>query len=92
MIMKRTHYKFALQTIAKGLCIFFRSWAVTLDRLLHDILHGIAKHWLFAVTLVAIYVVMFVTMAQSRASYHHTCMVNYKLSQSLDSMKLIFEK
>ena len=85
----RTHYRLALQTIAKGLCIFFRSWGVTLNRLLHDILYGIRHHWLFAVTLVMIYVVMFVTMAQSRAQYHHTCMVNYQLSQSVDSLKLI---
>ena len=88
----RTHYRLALQTIAKGLCIFFRSWGVTLDRLLHDILHGIRHHWLFAVTLIAIYVVMFVTMAQSRARYHHTCMVNYELNQSVDSLKLMIEK
>lgn len=90
--MKRTHYKLALQTIAKGLCIFFRSWAVTLDRLLHDILHGIARHWVFAVALVAIYVVMFVTMAQSRANYHHVNMVNYQLSQSVDSLTLMIRK
>ena len=90
--MIETHYKLALQTIAKGLCIFFRSWGVTLDRLLHDILHGIAKHWLFAVTLVTIYVVMFVTMAQSRAMYHQSCMVNYQLSQSVDSLTLMIRK
>lgn len=90
--MTETHYKLALQTIAKGLCIFFRSWAVTLDRLLGDVLRGIARHWVFAIALVSFYVVMFVTMAQSRARYHHTCMVNYELSQSLDSVKLILEK
>lgn len=76
----------------KGLVIFFRSWAVTLNRLLHDVLHGIAKHWLFAVTLIAIYVVMFVTMAQSRAQYHHMNMVNYQLSQSVDSLTLMIRK
>ena len=90
--MTETHYKLALQTIAKGLCIFFRSWGVTLNRLLHDIICGIARHWLFAVALVTIYVVMFVTMAQSRARYHHTCMVNYELNQSVDSLKLMIEK
>lgn len=90
--MKRTHYKFALQTIAKGLCIFFRSWGVTLDRLLHDILHGIRHHWFFALMLVTVFVTMFVVMAQSRANYHHLNMVNYELSQSLDSVKLIVEK
>lgn len=92
MIMKRTHYKFALQTIGKGLCIFFKSWGVTLNRLLYDILHGIRHHWLFAVSLVVIYVIMFIVMAQSRAMYHHTCMVNYQLSQSLDSIKILVEK
>ena len=90
--MKETNYRLALQTIVKGLCIFFRSWGVTLNRLLHDILYGIRHHWLFAVTLVMIYVVMFVTMAQSRARYHHTCMVNYQLSQSVDSLKLIIQR
>jgi len=90
--MKRTHYKFALQTIAKGLCIFFKSWGVTLNRLLHDILHGIRHHWLFAVSLVVIYVIMFIIMAQSRAQYHHTCMVNYQLSQSVDSLTLMVGK
>ena len=90
--MTETHYKLALQTIAKGLCIFFRSWGVTLNKLLHDILHGIRHHWIFAVTLVALYAVMFVVMAQSRAMYHHSCMVNYQLSQSLDSIKILVEK
>ena len=90
--MKETHYRLALQTIAKGLCIFFRSWGVTLNRLLHDILHGIRHHWLFAVSLVVIYVIMFIVMAQSRAMYHHSCMVNYQLSQSLDSIKILVEK
>lgn len=90
--MKRTHYRLALQTIAKGLSIFFRSWAVTLDRLLHDVLHGIARHWVFAVALVALYVIMFVTMAQSRAQYHHINMVNYQLSQSVDSLTLMIRK
>ena len=90
--MKRTHYRLALKTIAKGMCIFFCSWVVTLNKLLHDILHGIRHHWLFAVTLVAIYVVMFVTMAQSRAQYHHVNMVNYQLSQSVDSLTLMIKR
>lgn len=88
----KTHYKLALQTIAKGLCIFFRSWGVTLNRLLYDTLRGIRHHWLFAISLVALYVVMFVIMAQSRAMYHHSCMANYQLSQSLDSIKILIEK
>lgn len=90
--MNKTHYKLALAIMWKGLRLFLRSWGVTLDKLLHDILHGIRHHWLFAVTLVAIYVVMFVTMAQSRARYHHTCMVNYQLSQSVDSLTLMIRK
>lgn len=90
--MNKTHYRLALQTIWKGLCIFFRSWGVTLNRLLHDILHGIRHHWLFAVSLVVIYVIMFVVMAQSRAMYHHTCMVNYQLSQSVDSLTLMIQR
>lgn len=90
--MNKTHYKLALITMWKGLVIFMRSWAVTLDRLQHDILHGIARHWVFAVTLVAIYVIMFVTMAQSRANYHHVNMVNYQLSQSVDSLTLMIRK
>lgn len=90
--MNKTHYRLALQTIWKGLCIFFRSWGVTLNRLLHDILHGIRHHWLFAVTLVALYAIMFIVMAQSRAMYHHTGLENYRLSQSLDSIRLIVEK
>lgn len=90
--MNKTHYKLALKTMWRGLIIFFKSWAVTLDRLLHDILHGIRHHWLFAVTLVTIYVVMFVTMAKSRAQYHHINMVNYQLSQSVDSLTLMIRK
>ena len=90
--MKETHYKLALAIMWKGIKLFLWSWGVTLNRLLHDILHGIRHHWLFTVTLVALYVVMFVTMAQSRAMYHHTCMVNYQLSQSLDSIKILVEK
>ena len=90
--MNKTHYKLALAIMWKGLRLFLRSWGVTLNRLLHDILYGIRHHWLFAVTLVTIYVVMFVTMAQSRAQYHHTCMVNYQLSQSVDSLKLMIQR
>lgn len=90
--MNKTHYKLALSTIWKGIVIFLKSWAVTLDRLLHDLLHGIARHWVFAVTLVAIYIVMFVTMAQSRARYHHIGMVNYELSQAVDSLTLMVGK
>ena len=90
--MKETHYRLALQTIGKGLCIFFKSWGVTLNRLLHDILNGIRHHWLFAVSLVVIYVIMFIVMAQSRARYHHTCMVNYQLSQSVDSLTLMIQR
>lgn len=90
--MKETHYKLALATMWKGLRLFLRSWGVTLNNLLHDILNGIRRHWLFAVTLVMIYVVMFVTMAQSRAQYHYTSMVNYQLSQSVDSLKLMIQR
>ena len=90
--MNKTHYKLALTTMWKGLVIFFRSWGVTLDRLLHDMLWGIRHHWFFALMLVTVFCVMFVTMAQSRAQYHHLNMVNYELSQSLDSVKLIVEK
>lgn len=90
--MKETHYRIALQTIAKGLCIFFLSWGVTLDRLLHDTLRGIRYHWFFALMLTTLFVTMFVVMAQSRAMYHHTCMVNYQLSQSVDSLKLIIQR
>lgn len=90
--MKETQYRLALQTIAKGLCIFFRSWGVTLNRLLYDTLRGIRHHWFFALMLTTLFVTMFVVMAQSRAQYHHTCMVNYQLSQSLDSVKILVEK
>lgn len=90
--MKRTHYRLALVTIWRGLVIFIRSWGVTLDRLLHDVLRGIARHWFFALMLVTVFGVMFVTMAQSRAQYHHLNMVNYELSQSLDSVKILIEK
>lgn len=90
--MNKTHYRLALITIWRGLVIFIRSWGVTLDRLLHDILYGIARHWFFALALVAIYVIMFVTMANSRAQYHHVNMVNYQLSQSVDSLTLMIRK
>ena len=90
--MKRTHYNLALKTIAKGLCIFFRSWGVTLDRLLHDTIRGIRHHWFFALMLTTLFVTMFVVMAQSRAMYHHSCMVNYQLSQSVDSLTLMVGK
>lgn len=90
--MKETHYRLALRTMWRGLVIFFKSWAVTLDRLLGDVLRGIAKHWVFAAVLVALYIIMFITMAQSRAMYHHTSMVNYQLSQSVDSLTLMIKR
>ena len=90
--MNETHYKLALRIMWRGLVIFFRSWAVTLDRLSCDVLRGIARHWFFAIALVTLYVVMFVTMANSRAMYHHQKMVNYELSQAVDSLTLMVEK
>lgn len=90
--MKETNYKLALAIMWKGIKLFLWSWGVTLNRLLHDILHGIRHHWFFALMLVTVFVTMFVVMAQSRANYHHLNMVNYELSQSLDSVKLIVEK
>lgn len=89
--MKETHYKLAMGTMWKGLCLFISSWGVTLNVLLRDILHGIARHWFFAVALVAIYVLMFFTMAESRAQFHHGEMVNYQLSQTVDSLELILK-
>ena len=90
--MNKTHYKLALITMWKGLVIFTKSWGVTLNRLLQDVLHGVRKHWFFAISLVVIYAIMFVVMAQSKAQYHHLNMVNYELSQSLDSIKILVEK
>lgn len=90
--MNKTHYRLALITIWRGLVIFIKSWAVTLDRLLHDVLRGIVRHWFFAIALVSIYVIMFVTMANSRAMYHHQNMVNYELSQAVDSLTLMIGK
>ena len=89
--MKETHYKLAMGTMWKGLRLFISSWGVTLDVLLRDLLRGVAKHWFFAVTLVAIYVLMFFTMAQSRAMFHHGEAVNYQLSQAVDSLELIIK-
>ena len=91
-IMNKTHYKLGLTTMGKGLVIFLKSWGVTLDRLLHDTLRGIRHHWFFALVLTTLFVTMFVVMDQSSAMYHHSCMVNYQLSQSLDSVKLLVEK
>lgn len=90
--MKETNYRLALETVWKGLRLFLRSWGVTLDRLLHDILRGIRHHWFFTLMLVTVFGVMFVTMAQSRANYHHLNMVNYQLSQSVDSLTLMIRK
>lgn len=90
--MKETNYRLALATMWKGLRLFLRSWGVTLDRLLHDILNGIRHHWFFALMLTTLFVTMFVVMAQSRAMYHHSCMVNYQLSQSVDSLTLMVGK
>lgn len=86
--MTRTHYNLAFATIWRGIVILFKSWAVTLNRLLYDIIHGISKHWFFVLLLVAAYVVMFLTMAKSRALYHNGEAVNYQLTQVIDSLKL----
>ena len=85
-------YRNALRMISRGVVLFLRCWSSTLNRLLRDLLHGISKHWFFAALLVASFVMMFMTMADSRAQYHHTQMVNYQLSQSLDSIKILIEK
>lgn len=88
-IMTRTHYKLAFITMWRGMVIFIKSWAVTLNRLLFDILHGIRKHWFFVILLIAAYVVMFLTMAKSRALYHNGEEINYQLTQVIDSLRMV---
>lgn len=83
----RTHYKLAFQTMWRGIVILIKSWAVTLNRLLFDTLHGIRKHWFFVLILIAAYVCMFMTMAKSRAMYHNGEEINYQLTQVIDSLK-----
>ena len=39
--------------------------------------------------LTAAFAAMFVVMAESRAMYHHGEMINYMLTQQLDSLKLV---
>ena len=87
--MNRTHYKLAFQTMWRGIVILIKSWAVTLNRLLFDVLNGISKHWFFVVLLIAAYVFMFLSMAKSRALYHNGEAVNYQLTQVIDSLKMI---
>ena len=86
--MKQT-YTYALLTIWKGIRIFTRCWAATLNRLGKDLLHGIFRHWFFALALVAAYVAMFVTMGNARAERDNVSMTNYQLSQELDSLKIL---
>ena len=87
--MTRTNYNLAFLTIWRGIVILFKSWAVTLNRLLFDTLHGIRNHWFFVVLLIAAYVFMFLTMAKSRALYHNGEAVNYQLTQVIDSLKMV---
>lgn len=84
-----TQYKLAFQTMWKGIRLLISSWAVTLNKLLKDLLTGIRKHWLFSIVLIVVYVIMFAKMADSRARFHHGEIVNYQLNRSLDSIKVI---
>lgn len=82
-------YTYALLTIWKGIRIFTRCWAETLNRLLHDLLHGICRHWFFTIVLIAAFVAMFVTMGKARVERDNVSMTNYQLSQTIDSLKLL---
>lgn len=84
-----TQYKLAFAIILRGIGILIKSWVVTLNRLLFDVLHGIRAHWFFVLILVSAYVVMFVTMAKSRALYHNGEAVNYQLTQVIDSLMML---
>lgn len=82
-------YTYALLTIWKGIRIFTRCWAATLNRLLNDLLHGICRHWFFTIVLIAVFVAMFVTMGKARVERDNVSMTNYQLSQTIDSLKLL---
>lgn len=82
-------YTYALLTIWKGIRIFTRCWAATLNRLLNDLLHGICRHWFFTLVLIAVFVAMFVTMGKARVERDNVSMTNYQLSQEIDSLKIL---
>lgn len=68
--------------------MFLRCWASTLNKLLKDLLHGVCRHWFFALILVAAYVIMFVIMSQARVERDNGEIINYELTQKIDSLKL----
>lgn len=87
--MNDTFYRKAMALMWKGMALFMSSWAVTMNVLLLDVVLGIRRHWFFAIVLTAAFAAMFVVMAESRAMYHHGEMINYMLTQQLDSLKLV---
>ena len=87
--MSDTFYCDAMDLMWKGIVLFIRSWAVTMNRLLWDVLKGIRRHWFFAMVLAAAFAAMFVMTARSRAMYHNGEMINYQLTQQIDSLKLV---
>ena len=87
--MNDTFYRKAMALMWKGMALFMRSWAVTMNMLLLDVVLGIRRHWFFAIVLTAAFAAMFVVMAESRAMYQHGEMINYMLTQQLDSLKLV---
>jgi len=87
--MEQLSYKSAMSTIWRGVRLFLRCWGITIHRLGKDILHGIFRHWFFALVIVAAYVAMFVTMGNARAERDNVSMTNYQLSQELDSLKIL---
>jgi len=87
--MNDTFYCDAMALMWKGVVLFVRSWAVTMNVLLWDVLLGIRRHWFFAIVLAAAFACMFMVMAKSRAMYHHGEMVNYMLTQQLDSLRIM---
>ena len=82
-------YTYALLTIWKGIRIFTRCWAATLNRLLHDPLHGISRHWFFTIVLIAVFVAMFVTMGKARVERDRGEINNYNLQCQKDSLKIL---
>lgn len=54
-----------------------------------DCVHGVIKHPLVFITLLALYAACLVTNAKAKAERDHSCMTAYLIEQQRDSLQII---
>lgn len=66
-----------------------RSVANSVQCAFKDCVHGVIKHPLVFLTIIALYVACFVANAKAKVERDHSCMTAYMMEQQRDSLQII---